>query len=260
MPKDSVYLWGGHILYLGRLDHITEHAHHALELIMNREGQFESRIGKSSITCGGIIIKSDCLHRLITSSDNQVHLLIDRHNADARTILQQHLGKKNFKILDGALLKRLRGCINTPSNFLRSCEHARDVYKKLVSELGGDAEHPAEAIDPRIQAVMDLLQENLLSRKLTIAQLARHAGLSESRLMHLFSAQIGIPLRRYSQWLRVMAAKRIIAQDNQSFTDAAHNAGFSDSAHLCRIYKSMFGLTLSYCVKNSRFVQVNSCF
>ena len=260
MPKYCNYLWGGHMLYLGRLEGITEHKHHALQVIINREGHFGLRIDESSIECGGVIIGSDRRHQLLSTSDFQVHLLIDREAAVARAIAKQHLGKKNFKILNGALLKKLRGCIDAPGNFLGSCAQARDVYRKIVSELGGYSEHAEEAIDPRIQAVMNLLQEKLLSQKVTIAELARHARLSESRLVHLFTKQIGIPLRRYVLWLRVLTAMRLIAQGKLSITEAAHGAGFSDSAHLNRTYRSMFGLTISSCVKISRFVQVNSCF
>jgi AraC-like DNA-binding protein len=259
-PKYCTYLWGGHILYLGRLDGNTRHRHHALQVILNRTGRFELRIDDSSIECGGVIIRSDCPHHLLSSSDSQVHLLIDRETAFARSIARQHLGKNNFKILNGDLLRRLRRCVDAPANFLGTCAKAHEVYLRIVSELGGFAGHSEVTIDPRIQSVMDLLQEKLLCEKVTIADLARRACLSESRLMHLFTKQIGIPLRRYNLWLRVLAAERFIAQGKMSFTEAAHSAGFADSAHLCRTYRSMFGLHLSDCVKNSRFVQVTSCF
>jgi AraC-like DNA-binding protein len=260
MPPNSVYLWGGHFLFLGRLDDITEHMHHAMQVIINRDGHFGLRIDGTSIECGGVIIGPDLRHQLLSSSDSQVHLFIDRETAVARAIAQQHLEKKNVKILNGALLQRLRGCIDTSGNFLGSCAEADDVYGKIVSVLGGYAGHSEEAVDPRIQAVMNLLQEKHLSHNLTIAELARHACLSESRLMHLFSKQIGIPLRRYSLWLRVLTAMRLIAEGKQSLTEAAYSAGFSDSAHLSRTYRSMFGLTISSCLKISKFVQVTSCF
>ncbi|MCK9419236.1 MAG: AraC family transcriptional regulator [Nitrospirae bacterium] len=261
MPIYCTYLWGGHLLYLGRLDCNTRHRHHALQVIFNRTGQFfELRIDGSSIECDGVVIGSDYPHSLLSSSDSQVHLLIDHQSAVARTIARQHLGKKNIKILTGVLLRRLRGCIGARVNFLGSCTQAHEVYRKIVSVLGGFAEHPEDAVDPRIQAVMDLLQEKLLCEKVTVAELARRACLSESRLMHLFTKQIGIPIRRYNLWLRVLAAERFIAQGKMSFTEAAHSAGFADSAHLCRTYRSMFGHQLTDCVKNSRFVQVNSCY
>lgn len=260
MPPNSVYLWGGHFLFLGRLDDITEHMHHALQVIIDRKEHFGLRIDGNSIECGGVIIGPDLRHHLLSSSDSQVHLFIDRETAVARAITRQHLEKKNVKILNGTLLQRLRECIDASDNFLGSCAEADDVYGKIVSVLGGYARHSEEAVDPRIQAVMNLMQEKQLSHKLTIAELAQHACLSESRLMHLFSKQIGIPLRRYSLWLRVLTAMRLIAEGKQSLTEAAYSAGFSDSAHLSRTYRSMFGLTISSCLKISSFVHVNSCF
>jgi AraC-like DNA-binding protein len=78
-------------------------------------------------------------------------------------------------------------------------------------------------------------------------------------LIHLFTEQIGIPLRRYVLWLRLMTAVQFAVQ-GESLTEAAHRAGFSDSAHLCRTFRRMYGITLSGLVKNSQFVQVISCF
>lgn len=261
--KYGVYLWGGHFLYLGRLEeNVTEHMHHALQVIIDRKGEFDLRIDKVLVKSGGVIVGPDRRHQLVSSSDTQAHLFIDREEAVARAIARQHLGDNNFKILDGPLLRRLRRCFDVPGNYLGSCALAHEVYTKVVTELGGYSSPPRgeEAIDPRIRGVIALVQEKLFSEKLPIADIARNACLSESRLMHLFSKQIGIPLRRYVLWQRVLIAMRMIGQDKMSITDAAYAAGFSDSAHLSRTYRSMFGLTLSHCSDLSQFVQVTSCF
>ncbi len=258
LPKYCGYLWIGHLFYLGRISENTEHAHHALQVIVNREGRFRLRIDGSSIECGGVVIRSDCPHQLLSSSDSQVHLLIDREAEVAEAIAKRHLGQGNVKILDGALLKRVRGCIDAPGNHLGSCAQARDVSRKLVSELDGYPEQTEQTVDPRIRAALDMLREKYLSPTPAIAELARHACLSESRLMHLFAEQIGIPLRRYVLSQRVMTAIQFAVQ-GESLTEAAHNAGFSDSAHLSRTFRRMYGITLSGVLKNSRFVQVIFC-
>lgn len=257
-PKYCGYLWAGHFFYLGRIAENTEHAHHALQVIVNREGRFRMRIDGSSIECGGVVIAADCPHQLLSSNDSQVHLLIDREAEVAKAIAKRHLGKSNIKILDGTLLKSLRGCIDAPGNYLGSCAQAHDVYRKLISHLGGYSAHAEQAVDPRIQAVLDLLRERYLSPTPAIAELARHACLSESHLMHLFIEQIGIPLRRYVLWQRVMTAVQFAVQ-GETLTEAAHNAGFSDSAHLSRTFRRMYGIPLSKILKNSRFIQVIFC-
>jgi AraC-like DNA-binding protein len=71
--------------------------------------------------------------------------------------------------------------------------------------------------------------------------LARIADLSVSRLEHLFKAQLGVPLRAYRGWYRMRLATRHLLGGG-SLTDAAHAAGFHDSAHFARAFRHTFGL------------------
>ncbi len=262
MKKDNtkyyMYFWAGHFLYLGPIIDNCEHTHHALQVIVNRDGLFRLRNDKTSIECGGVVISPDRPHQLLSTSDSQVHLFIDREAAIAQAIARRHLGEGHVKILDGDLLKRLRGCIDVPGNFLGSCGQANEVYRKLVTELGGYAEHTGVTVDPRIEAAVQLLKEKYLTRKVSLAELARHACLSESHLAHMFVEQIGIPTRRYVLWRRLMTAFQFAVQ-GKSLTESAHSAGFSDSAHLSRTYKRMYGISFSSCIKNHGSIQVFSC-
>ena len=257
-PLYASYWWGGYYLYLGRFDDINDHGHHALQIMLNREGLFQFSMNGSIMECGGAIIASDRSHRLLSSNDSQIHVWIERESSVARAITKQHLAKDNFKILDGDLLLRLRSCTDSPDNILGSCEKAHNLYVKLVSELGGYSGCSEEEIDPRIQSVMKLLQDKYLSQKLSITEIARHVNLSESRLIHLFTKEVGIPLRRYVLWLRLSTAVRMAVQGN-TLKEAARVACFADAAHFSRTCRSMFGISPSDC-HNTPFIQVNSCF
>ncbi len=65
--------------------------------------------------------------------------------------------------------------------------------------------------------------------------------LSPSRLRHLFVEQTGLAFKTYMLWLRLVRALDLYAS-GVSLTQAAHEAGFSDSAHFSRIFKRTFGL------------------
>jgi AraC-like DNA-binding protein len=258
VSKNYVYLWGGQFMYVGRFEDITEHSHHALQILFDRKGLLRMRSDGIDVECRGAIIGADCRHQLLSSSDSQVHIWIDKESAAAKLISRQHLQNEDVKILDDEVLARLGACIGT-DHCLGTCEQARGVYDMIVSELGGRSGPSGESLDPRIVATITLLREHYLSRKLSIAAIARHACLSESRLIHLFSEQVGIPLRRYVLWMRLLTAFRTAAKGERSLTEAAHYAGFSDSAHLSRTSRAMFGITPSGCA-NSQFIQVHSCF
>ncbi|MFD1333657.1 helix-turn-helix domain-containing protein, partial [Methylopila musalis] len=73
---------------------------------------------------------------------------------------------------------------------------------------------------------------------------ARAAGLSVSRLQHLFTAEIGVSFRRYRRWTRM---RRAIAEivGGASFTAAAHAAGYADQPHFARDFRRTFGAPAS---------------
>lgn len=70
------------------------------------------------------------------------------------------------------------------------------------------------------------------------------AGLSRSRLRHLFVAQTEVPFRRHRVQRKLDTAISLAAS-GLSLTDAAHEAGFSDSAHLSRAFRDMYGIAPS---------------
>ncbi|MBV9228376.1 MAG: AraC family transcriptional regulator [Chloroflexi bacterium] len=57
------------------------------------------------------------------------------------------------------------------------------------------------------------------------------------------------------RWQRLLVALRTSAS-GASLTEAAHAAGFADSAHLTRVFRTTFGLPPSRIFKNSHSVQV----
>ena len=75
------------------------------------------------------------------------------------------------------------------------------------------------------------------------AEVANQLALSESRFLHLFSKELGIAWRPYLLWRRMMCAIQAL-KHNTSATNAAHLAGFSDSAHLSRTFRNNFGMTI----------------
>ena len=87
-----------------------------------------------------------------------------------------------------------------------------------------------------VQLITDSSDENLSAQSL-----AAQLGLSVSRLEHLFTEHVGTPLRSYRLWVRCRNAARLLAAGD-SLTDAAHSAGFYDSAHFSNAFKRAFGL------------------
>lgn len=95
--------------------------------------------------------------------------------------------------------------------------------------------------DPRIERALATLDEQL-SGKVSAHAVAAAAHVSLSQLERLFNDQLGVPVRRLVLWRRLRIALRL-ALAGSTLTEAAHGAGFADSAHFSRTMKQLFGVT-----------------
>ena len=96
-------------------------------------------------------------------------------------------------------------------------------------------------LSPYVVSALVYLDRALEGRP-SLADAAHAASISPSRLTHLFSAQVGIPFRRFVLWLRLARAAEQV-WSGTPLTEAAIAAGFSDMAHLSRACRSTFGVT-----------------
>lgn len=76
----------------------------------------------------------------------------------------------------------------------------------------------------------------------TLGELAAAVAISPSRLSHLFTQHMGLPYAAWRRWTRLQLASRTVRAGG-TLTEAAHAAGFTDSAHLTKTCRDLFGIT-----------------
>ena len=115
-----------------------------------------------------------------------------------------------------------------------------DCGRHLIGCLSG-TELAASTPDVRVRKMIEFASSGVEST-VTLSDAAAVAGLSNGRARHLFVEHTGLPFRVYVLWLRLMKAVQVYST-GESLTEAAHAAGFSDSAHLSRTFRRMFGIS-----------------
>lgn len=250
------YFWNDRAVYLGSLSDNLEHRHHAVQVTIGLSRPFRLRYSGLSGEYSGAIIASDQPHSLDGRGDAQAVMLMDPESTTARRLTETLCRDQGIAEFDPLRLNALIADLGALMVEPKSCLHVRRLCDQLLGRLTDSAE-TGQSIDPRIEKAVQVMRRSA-EKKESVKELAEIVCLSESRLIHLFSEQIGIPIRRYLLWLRLLTAVEQIL-DGVSFTTAAHASGFADSAHLSRTFKRIFGMTLSNLFKNSGFVQVISC-
>ncbi|MFR9773523.1 helix-turn-helix transcriptional regulator [Nocardia sp. SC052] len=239
MWQGTATLYPGRLLYTGRLGSAHRHHHAAAQLIFSANGSVGLRddagrhwAGRAALippgvphettgTATGLLVFADAqspLGRALTDCVQRTGSAVDSVTAWSRAALP---------LLD----------LDDGERDLQQLAHA------ALTALIGDPAPTGAARHPALRRALELLPD-LLDGPLRLAELAAAVGLSASRLGHLFRAELGLAFPPYVRWARLRQAMDH-ARRGGTLTEAAHAAGFADSAHLTRVCREMLGLTPS---------------
>jgi AraC family transcriptional regulator len=114
-----------------------------------------------------------------------------------------------------------------------------ELGRELLARIAPGSERD-ERPEVRIRKMVAWASERI-DTPVSLVDAAAHVGLSSGRARHLFVESTGLPFRTYLLWMRLNRAVELFAVGS-TLTEAAHGAGFSDSSHLSRTFRRMFGI------------------
>ncbi|MEO5978618.1 MAG: helix-turn-helix domain-containing protein [Chryseolinea sp.] len=237
--SDMVVFWGANI-------RTKPHAHHALEIVLSYESSLTVIHKEQHFNAKGIILKANVKHETF-GQGSAIFIYFDPESHFARkfNILLKELHV--IPLADEialALMTFLENGMREGFSETSIKDYLLDVF------FHPEPLYPINSsVDERIGNVISYIQTNL-GRTTAMKELTERACLSESRLFHLFKAEIGIPIRKYILWCRVRKALQLVI-DGCSLTQAAKRSGFADLAHLNRTFVSFFGASPSHFLKST---------
>jgi AraC-like DNA-binding protein len=122
---------------------------------------------------------------------------------------------------------------------------AAEVSRRALIRQAGLTERPiAVSLDARLRRADDFLRARLAS-PLSLAELAREAGLSRFHMLRLFKQAYGeTPFKRLAR-LRMEDAQRRLARTQDSVTEIAFAVGYENPAHFASAFRRFFGVSPS---------------
>lgn len=213
------------------------HSHHAIQITACLSGSLSLTSAAGTLSAPAIAVAADARHKF------EAHGLLAFIFVEPESRSGRALGASLFESRDLAevnsaalesILEPLRRTFERPLGSDDLLRVGRDVVHSLAPT--GDTPLP----DPRILKILDYTASHL-DEPLGLAAASAGVYLSPSRLRHLFVEQTGLPYKTYLLWLRLMRAVHVYS-GGASLTEAAHSAGFSDSAHFSRVFRRTFGL------------------
>jgi len=119
--------------------------------------------------------------------------------------------------------------------WIQLCENQLSGLLLLV------AEQLADRLDPRVSQVLRMLSARM-QEPLTVDQLAAAAGLSASRLSHLFKAETGRTILETLNGMRLEQAALLMTHAGRTASEAALDVGFQSYNHFAALFRKRFGM------------------
>jgi AraC-like DNA-binding protein len=233
------------------------HSHNTLQIIADIHDRFRCRVNDAPwITRKNLIIRQDTPHQLDTNDSTQLIIYLDTATAAARSIIARYLLSDNAAEPDLNLFSIIRPDALQQVLLTPDPQTLHNIVSRILQQLSGET--PAFAKDDaRIRVIKQAIDESQPDQ-LHITPLAAQVHLSESRLRSLFKEQTGTPIYKYILWSRIrFAINRIMT--GSPINDAAWEAGFTDNSHFHKILVTMFGISPSQFLKDSKTMEIFTC-
>ena len=261
-PVGSRFMWitPGRIFYSGLLGGASLRRLGAWTLYFSLDvpfrAAFEAGEGSDSWRQGHLaIVPPYQPHRLTTTSRHISDVLIEPETIDV-SAWRETLGFDDLAATRGGVwdsrpeVERLLRRLGEAQERLSQRAAALPTDDAAFDRFVFDAELPRATIDPRIARALALL-EQAGAATLGAEALAAEVQLSFSRFVHLFKAEVGVPLRTFRSWKRARSWLNYVTQ-HTSLTDIALDTGYPDSAHFSRSVRQVFGMQPRDVVAGSR--------
>lgn len=239
------HVWSNAALLIVNNTRTVMHAHYALEIYIGLNASFQMDTGAGFKSYHCLAVNSNVPHRFSGEEGSCALILI--HPGTHRT------SQMILTLLNGSPVRDLGkpGWRDLPADVgpgaAFTCDTAlkwvRDRLETLNRNSTAATVRSSRTMDPRITQSCHYIRQSY-KEPVRLSDLASNVHLSESRFRHLFKQETGITIRQFILNTRTAEAVKLIIR-GYSKTYAAHEAGFSDSAHLSRTFKRMYGLVLS---------------
>ena len=233
-------LWKMRSFFIGKVDEPLNISTGASTLVfsLDKPIRFITSAMIEPIQCRSILISAGTSITIDTGDAVMANITLDPMGLDFSRIskLMKCLDQEIFfNILnEDAHMINLRKLCTPPLNHQSVYNYLEDFFSTI--SIDTDIEE-----DSRIETVVTRIQQTI-HKNLSLIHLADSVNLSPAYLTELFKQYTGLPIRRYRLWHRVFTTVLSVTE-GKSLTNAAIEAGFTDSSHFNRTFRSMIGIT-----------------
>jgi AraC family transcriptional regulator len=227
---------------------LARHHHAAASLSLMLEGEQRESVGHRHYDCGShsAVLKGAGIEHANQVGPRAARGLFVEMSSETETELCEAAGTP----LDAACFSdgATRHLVRRIGEELRLRRPGTSlVVEGLLFELLGtlvrkQSAEPARRGEAPLRRALDYLEAHFRSR-LTVAEVAGHAGIHPSYLAELFRERYATSVGEWVRNRRLEFVREALRNPDTPISCIAFQAGFADQSHLTRLFRARFGLT-----------------
>lgn len=222
------------------------------EMTFHKPNEFHNLSGDGSASPNVSIITFECKSRAMKYFEGKIFRL-DTEEKNMLSMLFEE-GLSCFRLVDknNPLLQKLEKIENAPFGSSQMTKNLLEIFlimlsrKKDVLTKSMRRNYVIDGVDVpyNVKEILDFLQQNIYEN-ITIGDVARFVGKSESTVKQLFSRYRKNGIMHYYNSLKVKEAKRLIREENYNMAQISDMLGFDNPQYFSKCFKAFSNMTPS---------------
>lgn len=222
------------------------------EMTFHKPNEFHNLSGNDNVAPNVSIITFECKSRAMKNFEGKIFRL----NAEEKTLLSTLFeeGLSSFRLVDehNPLLQQLEKITPSPFGSSQMTKNLLEIFliklcrntDVLTKQMRQSYVIDGVDIPYNVKEILDYLQENVYG-KITISDVAKVVGKSESTVKQLFSLYRDNGIIKYYNSLKIKEARRLIREGNYNMTQIADMLHFDNPQYFSKCFKSFTHMTPS---------------
>lgn len=222
------------------------------EMTFHKPNEFHNLSGNNSVSPNVSIITFECKSRAMKNFEGKIFRLDPEEKAMLSNLFDE--GLSCFRLVDetNPLLQKLEKIESAPFGSSQMTKNLLEVFlimlcrNKDVVTKKMRRSYVIDGVDVpyNIKEILDVLNNNIYN-KITVADIARVLGKSESSVKQLFSQYRKNGIMKYYNSLKIKEARKLIREGTYNITQISDMLHFDNPQYFSKCFKSFSKMTPS---------------
>ncbi len=220
------------------------------EMTFHKPNEFHNLSGNNTVAPNVSIITFQCKSRAMKYFEGKIFKLSSEEKTMLSNIISE--GISCFELVDpqNPLLQKMKKLDNSPFGSSQMVKNYLEIFLIMLyrnTNVFSKKMRQSYLIDGvdvpyKIKELLNYLQKNVYN-KLTVRDIAKYFGKSESTIKQLFNQYHKNGIIKYFNSLKIKEAKRLIREGIYNFTQIAEILGFDNPQYFSKVFKSIAKMT-----------------